>query len=159
MQQQLDSENLHDALRHASTMINELRTSKLYPTRYYEVYMNVTSQLSHLESYIMSEYRKKCNTDEIKANEWLKELYNRVQFCGNIVPRLYLLITVGSVCVKVNKKEQNEVMNILFDLVNLTKGVQHPTRGLFLRNYLGQISRPVLPDVPESVNAYVNNNI
>ena len=34
MQQQLDSENLHDALRYASTMINELRTSKLYPTRY-----------------------------------------------------------------------------------------------------------------------------
>eukprot|EP01083_Nonionella_stella_P216847 778982_1 len=59
MQQQLDSENLHDALRFASTMINELRTSKLYPTRYYEIYMNVTNQLTHLESYIDSEYKKK----------------------------------------------------------------------------------------------------
>lgn len=32
-------------------------------------------------------------------------------------------------------------MEILFDLVEMTKGVQHPMRGLFLRNYLSQISR------------------
>merc|ERR1719229_2173710 len=134
-------------------MINELRTSKLYPTRYYEVYMNVTNQLTHLESYIDSEYKKKVSTDETSANKWLKELYDRVQYCGNIVPRLYLLITVASICLKVHKNEHEETMRILFDLVSLTKGVQHPTRGLFLRNYLSQISRLVIPDVPENVSA------
>lgn len=30
------------------------------------------------------------------------------------------------------------------------KGVQHPLRGLFLRNYLLQCTRNVLPDTPES---------
>ena len=153
MQQQLDSENLHDALRYASTMINELRTSKLYPTRYYEVYMNVTNQLTHLESYIESEYKKKSANDESSAGVWLKELYDRVQYCGNIVPRLYLLITVASICLKVHQNEHEETMRILFDLVSLTKGVQHPTRGLFLRNYLSQVSRLVIPDVPENVTA------
>eukprot|EP01084_Bolivina_argentea_P227891 384972_1 len=153
MQQQLDSENLHDALRFASTMINELRTSKLYPTRYYEIYMNVTNQLTHLESYIDSEYKKKVSTDITSANTWLKELYDRVQYCGNIVPRLYLLITVASICLKVCKDEHEETMRILFDLVSLTKGVQHPTRGLFLRNYLSQVSRLIIPDVPENVQA------
>ena len=42
-------------------------------------------------------------------------------------------------------------MEILFDLVSLSKGVQHATRGLFLRNYLSQVSRLLLPDVPENV--------
>jgi vacuolar protein sorting-associated protein 35 len=36
--------------------------------------------------------------------------------------------------------------DILFDLVELCRGVQHPMRGLFLRNYLSQISRDKLPD-------------
>merc|ERR1719229_1079921 len=134
-------------------MINELRTSKLYPTRYYEVYMNVTNQLTHLESYIESEYEKKKSSDQSTATLWLKELYDRVQFCGNIVPRLYLLITVASICLKQTRNEHEETMRILFDLVSLTKGVQHPTRGLFLRNYLSQISRLVIPDVPENVTA------
>ena len=102
MQQSLDQENLHDALRHASQMINELRTSKLFPTRYYEVYMNVTNQLTHLQGYVEDEYKKKSQTDPNRANQWLKDLYDRVQYCGNIVPRLYLLITVGAVCIKVN---------------------------------------------------------
>jgi vacuolar protein sorting-associated protein 35 len=36
--------------------------------------------------------------------------------------------------------------DILRDLVEMTKGVQHPTRGLFLRSYLCQRSRGLLPD-------------
>lgn len=59
MQRALDEENLHEALRHASTMINELRTSKLFPQPYYEIYMHVTNELHQLESYIEDEYKKK----------------------------------------------------------------------------------------------------
>jgi vacuolar protein sorting-associated protein 35 len=36
--------------------------------------------------------------------------------------------------------------DILKDLVEMCKGVQHPTRGLFLRLYLCQRSRGLLPD-------------
>jgi hypothetical protein len=35
---------------------------------------------------------------------------------------------------------------VLKDLVEMTKGVQHPTRGLFLRAYLCQASRRLVPD-------------
>lgn len=31
----------------------------------------------------------------------------------------------------------------------MCRGVQHPLRGLFLRNYLLQCTRNVLPDTPE----------
>lgn len=34
----------------------------------------------------------------------------------------------------------------------MCRGVQHPLRGLFLRNYLLQCTRNVLPDVPVAEN-------
>lgn len=38
------------------------------------------------------------------------------------------------------------------DLVEMCRGVQHPLRGLFLRNYLLQCTRNVLPDTIEAQN-------
>ena len=35
---------------------------------------------------------------------------------------------------------------MLKDLVEMCRGVQHPMRGLFLRNYLSQVSKNRLPD-------------
>ncbi len=71
------------------------------------------------------------------------ELYETVQHCGNIIPRLYLLITVASTYIK---SKRAPAKDILFDLVEVCRGVQHPMRGLFLRNYLSQVTRDKLPD-------------
>jgi len=35
-------------------------------------------------------------------------------------------------------------------MVEMCRGVQHPTRGLFLRNYLSQMTKNKLPDVSNS---------
>lgn len=40
---------MRDALKHASGMLAELRTSQLQPQKYYELYMQVSDQLAHLE--------------------------------------------------------------------------------------------------------------
>jgi hypothetical protein len=76
---------------------------------------------------------------------WLRqvELYELVQHAGNIVPRLYLLITVGSVYIR---SKEAPARDILKDLVEMCRGVQHPMRGLFLRNFLLQCARDKLPD-------------
>jgi hypothetical protein len=58
----------------------------------------------------------------------------------------YLLITVGLVYIKTNSCLKR---NLLKDMVEMCRGVQHPLRGLFLRNYLLQCTRNVLPDVAE----------
>lgn len=58
--------------------------------------------------------------------------------------RRYLLITVGSVYIK---SQEAPAKDILKDLVEMSRGVQQPIRGLFLRSYLSQISRDKLPDV------------
>ena len=56
----------------------------------------------------------------------------------------YLLITVGTVYIKI--KEYSRKI-ILKDLVEMCRGVQHPLRGLFLRNYLLQCTKSLLPDI------------
>ena len=47
----------------------------------------------------------------------------------------YLLCTVGSCYIRGHEGAAKEVLK---DLVEMCKGVQHPTRGLFLRAYLCQ---------------------
>jgi vacuolar protein sorting-associated protein 35 len=45
------------------------------------------------------------------------------------------------------KSQEAPAKDILKDLVEMSRGVQQPIRGLFLRSYLSQISRDKLPDV------------
>lgn len=92
--------------------------------------------------------------DEFQKGHKVTDLYELVQYAGNIVPRLYLLITVGLVYIKSNPATKK---SILKDLVEMCRGVQNPLRGLFLRNYLLTL-RNILPDVPvgKDVDEYGN---
>ncbi|RZF33303.1 hypothetical protein LSTR_LSTR007648 [Laodelphax striatellus] len=137
MKRCLDKSKLMDGLKHASTMLAELRTSLLSPKSYYELYMAITDELRHLELYLLDEFQK---------GRKVADLYELVQYAGNIVPRLYLLITVGLVYIKTNSSLKRDLLK---DLVEMCRGVQHPLRGLFLRNYLLQCTRNSLPDVPD----------
>jgi vacuolar protein sorting-associated protein 35 len=56
----------------------------------------------------------------------------------------YLLITVGSIYIKTKEVPAEDVLR---DLVEMCRGVQRPTRGLFLRNYLSEMTKDKLPDV------------
>lgn len=44
--------------------------------------------------------------------------------------------------------------DILRDLVEMCKGVQHPMRGLFLRNYLSHVCKDKLPDTGSPYHGY-----
>lgn len=56
----------------------------------------------------------------------------------------YLLCTVGSVYIK---SKEAPAKDVLKDLVEMCRGIQHPIRGLFLRSCLCQISWDKLPDI------------
>jgi len=140
MKRCLDKGRLMDGLKHASTMLGELRTSLLSPKSYYECYMAISDELRHLEMYLVDEFQK---------GRKVADLYELVQYAGNIVPRLYLLITVGTVYIKSNELSRKDILK---DLVEMCRGVQHPLRGLFLRNYLLQCTKNVLPDTHEEAS-------
>lgn len=72
--------------------------------------MAITDELRYLEIYLL---------DECQKGKKVIELYELVQYAGNIVPRLYLLITVGIVLLKSNSPSKQ----ILKDLVVMCTGV------------------------------------
>ena len=127
MKRALDARNLRDGLKFASAMLGELRTGSLGPKAYYDLYIAATDELRHLEAYIAQEHAR---------GRRMLELYELVQHAGNVLPRLYLLLTVGSVYIT---SKEAAAKDILTDLVEMCRGVQHPMRGLFLRNYLAQV--------------------
>ena len=121
--------------------------------------MHISDQLQHLQQYLLEEFEK---------GKKFSDLYELVQYAGNIIPRLwvmtstklistchllslslvrYLLVTVGMVYIKANEGSRKDILR---DLVEMCRGVQHPLKGLFLRNYLLQCTRNHLPDLIEA---------
>ncbi|KAK3007321.1 hypothetical protein RJ639_016737, partial [Escallonia herrerae] len=135
MHRALDSNNLREALKYSAQLLSELRTSRLSPHKYYDLYMRAFDELRRLEMFFKDEDKHGCS---------VVDLYELVQHAGNILPRLYLLCTVGSVYIK---SKEAPAKDVLKDLVEMCRGVQHPLRGLFLRSYLAQVSRDKLPDI------------
>ncbi|KFH42834.1 Vacuolar protein sorting-associated protein-like protein [Hapsidospora chrysogenum ATCC 11550] len=142
---------LMDALN--STLVAELRTSSLGPKQYYELYMSVFDALRYLSVHLRENH---------PVNH-LADLYELVQYAGNIIPRLYLMITVGTAYMSVEDAPVKELMK---DMMDMSRGVQHPIRGLFLRYYLSGQARDYLPtgegDGPEgnlsdSINFVLTN--
>ncbi|KAF1974725.1 vacuolar protein sorting-associated protein-like protein 35 [Bimuria novae-zelandiae CBS 107.79] len=124
---------LMDALKCSSTLVSELRTSSLGPKQYYELYMSVFDALRHLAVYLRENH---------PVNH-LADLYELVQYAGNIIPRLYLMVTVGTVYMAIEDAPVKEIMK---DMMEMSRGVQHPIRGLFLRYYLAGQARDYLPE-------------
>ncbi|KAF7437326.1 Vacuolar protein sorting-associated protein 35 [Pleurotus ostreatus] len=134
MKRHLELDQLMDALKSASLMLAELRTSSLSPKQYYELYMAVFDALRHLTNYLYDAHTQ--------GKHHLADLYELVQYAGNIVPRLYLMITVGAVYMSIPEAPVKEIMK---DMMEMSRGVLHPIRGLFLRHYLSGQTRDHLP--------------
>lgn len=140
-------------MRHSSTLVSELRTSSLGPKQYYELYMSVFDALRYLSVHLRENH---------PVNH-LADLYELVQYAGNIIPRMYLMITVGTAYMSIEDAPVKELMK---DMMDMSRGVQHPIRGLFLRYYLSGQARDFLPttesDGPEgnlgdSINFILTN--
>jgi vacuolar protein sorting-associated protein 35 len=111
MKKALDQANLRDALRFSSTMLSELRTTLLSPRTYYILFMQVFDELRVLEQYFKEEYRR---------GRKMIDLYESVQHAQSIIPRLYLLVTVGSVYIQTQEVKAREILS---DLLEMIKGV------------------------------------
>jgi vacuolar protein sorting-associated protein 35 len=147
MKRAMDNDNLREALKHASNLICELRTSLLSPKNYYELYMQVFQEMQHLSAFF---------SDKSRHGRKMLDLYESVQHAGNILPRMYLLATVGASYIKSQEAPAKEILK---DMSELTKGVQHPIRGLFLRYYLSQMVKDKLPDTGSEYEAAGGGNI
>jgi vacuolar protein sorting-associated protein 35 len=55
------------------------------------------------------------------------------------------------------KSKEAPAKDVLKDLVEMCRGIQHPLRGLFLRSYLSQISRDKLHDIDSEYEGYCSS--
>lgn len=142
-----DEDNMQEVLRHAAAMLGELRTSLLGPQKYYQLYVQVNDELRAVEAFF---------SDEPSKGRSFDSLYELVQHAGNVLPRLYLLCTVGACYIRSGQAPSKSVLK---DMADMCKGVQHPTRGLFLRAYLVQECRGILPDTGTKYEGEDGGNI
>ncbi|KAK5964107.1 retromer subunit VPS35 PWA37_004450 [Arxiozyma heterogenica] len=133
MKRQLNKYQLMESLRFASLMLQELRNPNWSPKQYYELYILVFDSLSILSDYLIDNHPKKHH---------LADLYELVQYSGNVLPRLYLMVTVGTCYL--NFEDTLTKQEILKDLIEMARGVQNPIRGLFLRYFISQRTKQYL---------------
>lgn len=145
----LGQNKLMEALQHCSVMLTELRNPNLTPKQYYELYVMSFDSLSVLSTYLVDNHPK---------YHHLADLYELVQYTGNIIPRLYLMITVGTSYLRI---PDAPTIEILKDMIEMCRGVQNPIRGLFLRYYLSQRTKELLPkdDLEFNANFIMTNFI
>ena len=130
----IEKNNLRQCLKEAYTMLCELRTNELSPKNYYGLYMSVVDVMLTLKNYMI---------EEISRGRRLIDLYDDVQQAQNVIPRLYLMNTAGSIYIE---RVPRSTRIIIYDMLGLVKAVQNPIKGLFLRNYLLKMLKDKLPD-------------
>ncbi|KAG0474001.1 hypothetical protein HPP92_015858 [Vanilla planifolia] len=98
-----------------------------FPHKYYELYMRAFDELRKLEMFFKEETKRGCT---------VIDLYELVQHAGNILPRLYLLCTVGSVYIKSKEAPAKDILKDLVEmcrdggqLVWLARNLEHASVG------------------------------
>ena len=130
----IEKNSLRKVLKEAYTMLCELRTNELSPKNYYNLYLSVVDVMLIIKNYMV---------EEVNRGRRLIDLYDDVQQAQHVIPRLYLMITVGSIYME---KVPRSTKIIIYDMLGLVKAVQNPIKGLFLRNYLMKMVKDKLPD-------------
>jgi hypothetical protein len=135
----------------------------LSPKNYYELHMRAMDEMPILEEFLLGLCHSMDSASSlaatnvggptnaishVQANALLSpytcdQLYETVQYCPRVVPRLYLQICMGSVSIRTGNAKAVDVMK---ELSNAAKCVQCPVRGLFLRYYLLIALKDKLPD-------------
>lgn len=94
--------------------------------------------------------------DEQKRGRRLADLYESVQQASGILQRLYLLILAGSAFIHTKEAAPKEILK---DIIEMVKGIQHPMRGLFLRYFMLKKLKDKLPDKGSPFFGYANHII
>lgn len=135
VRRRFDNNEVDEALKYATLMLQEMSINTLSPIHYNELYQVVLSELSVLKDTF--------NDKQLFSDRRVAELYEILQYTPSIVARLYLLFTIAPAFIKRGHAKANDVMR---DLIEMARGVQHPTRALFLRHFLLHILKDILPD-------------
>ena len=79
----IDQNNLRFCLKQSKRMLNELRTDILKAENYFELYKSIFNETKKIEDFMKL---------EVSRGRRPEDIYESVQQCQFVVPRLYLTI-------------------------------------------------------------------
>ena len=130
----IEQNNLRFCLKKTKLLLNELRTDLLVPKNYFQLYNAIFKEMKKVEDFMKI---------EIERGRRPEDIYESVQQCEFVIPRLYLTILAGSIYIE---KCPSKCMDILNELLEQVKCSQNPIRGIFTRYFLLQLVKDKLPD-------------
>ena len=147
MKNSIEKNDMRQTLKNASELLSELKTSLLTPKNYYQLYTAIYDELIYLQNFFR---------EETKKGRRLKELYEAVQQSISIIPRIYLLIIVGTIFIESDQCEEKE--DLIYDMIQMTKGIQNPIRGLFARYFLLKMLKEHLNFIDDIIDNFKDMN-
>ena len=146
MKKSMAKKDLRQVLKYSKEIISQLKTDFISPQFYYQLFTFVFDEILQIQSYFRS---------EIKQGRDSLEFYKSVQQCMTVLPRVYLMIIVGTLLIENNDADANEVLD---DLIEACNGVQHPIRGLFVRYFFLKILKDYIVDIDLLMNNFKEMN-
>ena len=135
MKNSMEKKEIRQVLQYTEDIISQLKTDFISPQLYYQLFTFIFDEILQIQSYFRA---------EIKRGRNIVDFYKSVQQCISVLPRVYLMIIVGSLILENKKADINEVLE---DLIEACNGVQHPIRGLFVRYFLLKILKDYITDI------------
>ena len=127
--------DLRQVLKYCKVIISQLNTEFISPQLYYQLFTFIFDEILQIQSYFRL---------EIKQGRNAYEFYKSVQQCMTVLPRVYLMIIVGTLLIENNNEDAKEVLD---DLIEACNGVQHPIRGLFVRYFYLKMLKDYIFDI------------
>lgn len=128
MRKFLDTQNLGNAIGSAIEMLSVLRHTKMRIPQY----LSISKQLLKLGQHVTVnlKFLEKAFLEESKKGRSMSSLYSLVQQTSQVLPRLYLLISLF-----IDSREVS-FEGLIEDFAIMLKGVQHPLKALVMRSLL-----------------------
>ena len=128
------SKNFSKCFLDTASLISLLKVNLLTPSNYYLLYIDTMELLQETIEYYIR--------DNVSKGIKIKYIYESVQQCQYLIPRIYLMIISGSVYLGLYPIKYRE---IIYDLLNVVKCIQNPLRGFWIRYFLFKSLKNILP--------------
>ena len=135
MKKSMEKNDLRQVLKYIEEILGYLKTEFISTQLYYQLFTFVFDVILQIQSFFRT---------EMKNGRNIYEFYKSVQQCITVLPRVYLMIIVGSLILETKSDDSSEVLD---DLLEACNGVQHPLRGLFVRYFLLKLLKDYLTDI------------
>ncbi len=149
LRESMGSGTVEEVGQNAYELLEELCETQLSIKTYYNLCILsfdalvalALDELKHLEEHIKTTVRK------------MVALYKFVQKSARVVPRLYLMVIVGSVVIESQEAASKEILK---DVVEMAKGVQQPLKGMFFRYFMLKMLKDRFPDKGSPYEGYID---